>query len=300
MRSFITLLVMSLLAIAIFRLSYPPITDGLQLSNSVRGIDSARLPPALNEIEIPNQESTPEPGTIVPVQELSPYELHVQNEDGFSKAPGNGRHRGGSHVLMDERAVRFINDAIAQTPPSNETGLLETSPYGLWGTLGTRVSEEKRGDDQTVSSAFIADVPHTPSGDFALRQTEIALADHELQQISSHQIAAQSPKIWTLDFIELVSLHRFDEPVAYVEKELPSMNTIATGVLKTRPLNDFETNAINQLRMGAKLQTERSGHTLRMVGAILATNDCLACHPGNAGDLLGAFTYRFTAVVDTP
>ena len=100
--------------------------------------------------------------------------------------------------------------------------------------------------------------------------------------------------------IELVSLDRFDAPVAYVEKELPSMDAIATADLETRPLDDFETGAIKKLRGGTKLLTERKGPGLRMVGAILARDDCLACHSGNAGDLLGAFTYRFTDVAEAP
>ncbi len=300
MRSFITLLVMSLLAIAIFRLSYPPMPEELQLAKSTRRIDLAPLPPARNEIEMPIAESTSEPETSEPEQELSPYDLHLQNDDAFRRAPGNGRHRGGTHVLTGDGAVRFITDSIAQMSPNDEAASPENRPYGLWGALGTRFSNEKRGDDEAASSVLSEDLPLTLSMNAALRRTKIAVADRELQQISSQQIATQSAETWMLDFIELVSLDRFDKPVAYVEKELPSMDTIASGDLRTRPLDDFEINAIEKLREGAKLLTERRGPELRMVGAILATNDCLACHTGNAGDILGAFTYRFTAAVDTP
>ena len=289
---------MSLLAIAIFRLTYPPMPEELQLAKSTRRFDRAPLPPARNEIEIPIAESTSEPETSEPEQELSPYDLHLQNDDAFRRAPGNGRHRGGTHVLTDDGAVRFITDSIAQSSPSDEAASPENRPYGLWGALGTRASTEKRGDDQFEGSALTADLPVTLSMDVDLRRTKIAVADRELRQISSQQIATQSAETWMLDFIELVSLDRFVKPVAYVEKELPSMDEIASGDLRTRPLGDFEINAIEKLREGAKLQTERRGHTLRMVGPILATNDCLTCHTGNAGDLLGAFTYQFTAAAD--
>jgi prepilin-type N-terminal cleavage/methylation domain-containing protein/prepilin-type processing-associated H-X9-DG protein len=56
------------------------------------------------------------------------------------------RHQGGCHVLMTDGAVRFITDSIeagnqrAVAPPIAPQGI--QSPYGLWGSLGTRASKE--------------------------------------------------------------------------------------------------------------------------------------------------------------
>ncbi|SMP72313.1 prepilin-type N-terminal cleavage/methylation domain-containing protein/prepilin-type processing-associated H-X9-DG domain-containing protein [Neorhodopirellula lusitana] len=63
----------------------------------------------------------------------------------------SSRHQGGAHVLMGDGAVKFITDSVeagdsragmvyhdgsgAQSPGS-------ASPYGLWGSLGTRASRE--------------------------------------------------------------------------------------------------------------------------------------------------------------
>ncbi len=69
----------------------------------------------------------------------------------------SSRHQGGAHVLMGDGAVRFITDSIEagnkrQTPVQyNGTGVNrpgKPSPYGLWGALGTRSSNE------TISQEF--------------------------------------------------------------------------------------------------------------------------------------------------
>lgn len=71
-------------------------------------------------------------------------------------APPSSRHQGGVHVLMSDGAVKFITDSIeagsstsgivynggsgTQTPGSQ-------SPFGVWGALGTRASNEVISDD---------------------------------------------------------------------------------------------------------------------------------------------------------
>ena len=65
------------------------------------------------------------------------------------------RHEGGAHVLMGDGAVKFITDSIeagnsrqnavvasftGHTANPNQAGI--PSPYGLWGSLGTRASKE--------------------------------------------------------------------------------------------------------------------------------------------------------------
>ncbi|WP_404308026.1 DUF1559 family PulG-like putative transporter [Neorhodopirellula lusitana] len=70
----------------------------------------------------------------------------------------SSRHQGGTHVLMGDGAVKFITDSIeagTQTAPNpfiavnvnngsiiEENGVGAASPYGLWGSLGTRASGE--------------------------------------------------------------------------------------------------------------------------------------------------------------
>jgi len=63
----------------------------------------------------------------------------------------SSRHQGGAHVLMADGAVRFITDSIEagdrRAPMVRNGGTGATSPgsmspYGLWGSLGTRASKE--------------------------------------------------------------------------------------------------------------------------------------------------------------
>jgi len=65
----------------------------------------------------------------------------------------SSNHQGGAHVLMGDGAVKFITDSIEagnQQSPYVRTAyrLGEQSPYGLWGSLGTRASKE------TISGEF--------------------------------------------------------------------------------------------------------------------------------------------------
>ncbi|GAA4444789.1 DUF1559 domain-containing protein [Novipirellula rosea] len=70
--------------------------------------------------------------------------------------PASSRHQGGCHVLMGDGAVKFITDSIeagnqASAHVGNQAGQLppgSQSPYGLWGSLGTRASKE------VISSEF--------------------------------------------------------------------------------------------------------------------------------------------------
>lgn len=64
----------------------------------------------------------------------------------------SSRHQGGAHVLMGDGAVKFITDSIEAGDSSAAMTwwfsrtvnyrVGETSPYGLWGALGTRATKE--------------------------------------------------------------------------------------------------------------------------------------------------------------
>jgi hypothetical protein len=98
------------------------------------------------------------------------------------------------------------------------------------------------------------------------------------------------PEQWKLQTVELVSLLLHDEPVVYVSDRLPSMNH--ADDLPTRPLNEFEDFGLHALRNGDDLFTSQEVGGVRMLGAIRSAMQCVACHGGARGDLLGAFSYR--------
>lgn len=73
------------------------------------------------------------------------------NGGNYFMGTASSRHQGGAHVLMADGAVKFITDSIEA---GNSTGGMvmnggtgtqapgSKSPYGLWGSLGTRASKE--------------------------------------------------------------------------------------------------------------------------------------------------------------
>lgn len=92
--------------------------------------------------------------------------------------------------------------------------------------------------------------------------------------------------------VELVSLLKHDEPAVYVSDHLPEMTRLK-GVL-TRPLDTFEAAGLASLHKGEDLFTD-SGRPTRLLGSLRNAKQCVSCHGGERGDLLGAFSYTFTS-----
>ncbi|HYV36211.1 MAG TPA: hypothetical protein VE988_10935 [Gemmataceae bacterium] len=99
---------------------------------------------------------------------------------------------------------------------------------------------------------------------------------------------------WKVQTIELVGLLMHDDPVVYVSNELPRMEK--KGKVPTRALNIFEATGLKQLQEGDDLYVREGEGAIRMVGAVRSVEQCLKCHGGQRGDLLGAFSYRLQRV----
>jgi mono/diheme cytochrome c family protein len=59
----------------------------------------------------------------------------------------------------------------------------------------------------------------------------------------------------------------------------------------TRPLDDFEATSLAKLREGKDILAAESAQYLRVLGSIRSVKQCIDCHGGERGDLLGAFSY---------
>jgi hypothetical protein len=94
---------------------------------------------------------------------------------------------------------------------------------------------------------------------------------------------------WKVEALELVSLLLNDEPEVYVSDHLPRMDRLH-GV-PTRPLDRFERFGLHALRQGEDIVTAEGEEGVRMLGAIRCVKQCLTCHGGERGALLGAFSY---------
>jgi hypothetical protein len=95
---------------------------------------------------------------------------------------------------------------------------------------------------------------------------------------------------WVVRRIELVSLLKHEEPVAYVTPHLPRMDELRKA--PTRPLDGFEEKALKTLRQGETLASDATVNRIQMLGAVRATKQCLTCHQAQSGALLGAFSYE--------
>ncbi len=118
-----------------------------------------------------------------------------------------------------------------------------------------------------------------PHGQRDYAQPDDYYSDHR------HEVFKQ----YTLRRLDLISLLLHETPVAYVTETLPSMERVKD--LQTRPLDAFESVGLLKLRAGEDLYArEYLGHT-RLVGALRNAKQCMACHDGAYGDMLGAFSY---------
>jgi hypothetical protein len=94
---------------------------------------------------------------------------------------------------------------------------------------------------------------------------------------------------WKVQRLELVSLLLHDEPAVYVSERLPAMDGMHRT--PTRPLDRFERFGLEALKRGEDLFVSEAPDGLRMLGAVRSVKQCVDCHGGRRGDLLGAFSY---------
>lgn len=99
---------------------------------------------------------------------------------------------------------------------------------------------------------------------------------------------------WKVNRLELVSLVVHDKPVVYASENLPKMDEL-TGH-ETRPMNAFESDALEQILKGEDLVTSATVNRIEMLGSVRATKSCVECHSTKRGELLGAFSYELIRI----
>ena len=78
--------------------------------------------------------------------------------------------------------------------------------------------------------------------------------------------------------------------MAYVSSHLPRMDELREA--PTRPLNDFELQAVDRIRSDEDVVTDEVPGRIRMLGSLRAAKDCVQCHSVGRGELLGALSYE--------
>lgn len=127
---------------------------------------------------------------------------------------------------------------------------------------------------------------------------------HHVTGFQSHQFSSVPELLeegkgeWQIVRLDLVSLLKYEQPVAYVSEHLPRMDELRNA--PTRPLDLFEQLAIDRLRSDEDLVIEDEVNRIRMIGSIRAGRDCLECHSVRRGELLGAFSYELVPMKPVP
>ena len=98
-------------------------------------------------------------------------------------------------------------------------------------------------------------------------------------------------KTYVIDRMDLIGLLPGKEPIVRLATGINHALREEKKVVSTRALDEFEAQAVADLNKRG-LVWKLSESDVRMVGALRASQDCLSCHKGKEGDILGAFSYR--------
>jgi hypothetical protein len=204
--------------------------------------------------------------------------------------------------LLHERATQvFINQ--------QNFGVARMSGLSEWSLkIGLREGQPvPQSGRRSLSSEFLEQVgkPSSADEDLATMHNEGA-ADFvypdgfgyfkDRQHIAGfqpHQFSRvpDAGKQWKLEALDLLGLIVHEKPVVYLSENLPRMDELRKAPL--RELNAFEAAGLKALRDGKNLFVgEMPDKSVRMLGALRSMDQCIKCHGGGQGDLLGAFSYE--------
>jgi hypothetical protein len=205
-------------------------------------------------------------------------ELHEKKVQLFTNSPGFGVSR-----MVQLPSKENIDGRLRTEPPLPQPGSQEPPS----GSSGEERSRPPRGEDEALYRMHqegIVDFANIAGFGFVKDRGHVA-------GFQSHQFS-EVPKPtdhWEIERLELIGLLLHDEPVAYVSEHLPRMDELREA--PTRALDRFEAMALEELRRGKDLSVEEMPWGLRMLGAVRSVKQCVECHGGERGDLLGAFSY---------
>lgn len=126
----------------------------------------------------------------------------------------------------------------------------------------------------------------------------IGFQAHAFRKMPEPVTSANKTVRWQIEELDLISLLKHKTPRAYISDNLPRMDELRDA--PTRALDEFETYALEKLRDGEAIVIQQQRNQIRMLGPILAADQCLKCHNVDRGDLLGAFTYRLRRTPQLP
>jgi hypothetical protein len=202
--------------------------------------------------------------------------LHEQTVVQFTNSPGFGM-------------VRMIRPSERNLTPRRK--FEEVVPQPHCRDLSAGEAEDPRAEPLAAESAM-EDLHRDNVVDFANPEGFGYVKDQKVAGFQSHGFWMEpySSGQWSVAAVDLVGLLLDENPRVYESKNLPRMDELKNS--PTRPLDRFEMDGLERIRGGEDLVVAQTASGVRMLGAIRSAKQCLQCHQGNRGDLLGAFTYR--------
>ncbi len=181
----------------------------------------------------------------------------------------------------------LLRRGLRGEPPIPQPGRPSPSPWLLDSLqVGPDSSKDSDGLLSLHQGSVVDFVNADNFGFFKDRRHVAGFQEHQFSQTPTPF------KPWTLQTLDLIGVALHEKPVVYVSEYLPRMDELRMA--RTRTLDDFETAGLAALEQGEELFVRDRGEERRMVGALRAARQCVACHGCERGDLLGAFSYRFT------
>ncbi len=206
-------------------------------------------------------------------------EIHEETVKIFVNQPGFGVSRANG---LREHVLKM---GFRQQSPIPQPGTFSPSPW----TSPSLQRQQKASDNlRSLHQASVVDFANPVNFGYIKDRRHVAgFQDHRISQ------APMPDRPWTLQTLDLIGLALHENPTAYVSEYLPRMDELRAA--PTRELDEFESAGLLALRRGEELFFREREQERRMLGAIRAARQCLACHEVERGELLGAFSYRMTA-----
>ena len=200
--------------------------------------------------------------------------LHDETLTAFNKAAGFGSIR---MRMIHPLAEHFLPDAVQpiRQKLDNVVDLVST---------GQNSSDLKTDDVAHMNYESTANFSNPAGFGYVKSRSEVAgFRPHRFSKWPD------GPQSWDVKRIDLVSLLLHDESVVYVSNDLPRMAD--AGKLATRELDSFEKDGLAAIRKGEDLYIRGDAEKVRVIGSMRNFDQCIKCHGGKDGDLLGAFSY---------
>ncbi len=209
-------------------------------------------------------------------------QLHEEAVETFLNQQGFG------YARMPRTVSEWVLKAgLREEPPVPQPAPRSTDPWTDRALQAAPGKSEPKPDPEWLGMHLkgAADFVH-PKG-FGYFKDRRHVAGFQPHQFSK---PPEPPQRWALKTLDLVGLVVHDEPVAYISANLPRMDELRKA--PTRPLDAFEAAGLAALSRGDDLFVrDTADGRRRMLGAVRSVTQCLSCHGGERGELLGAFSY---------